>query len=51
MRKYCSNQQILQDYGILFENLNTQTELKSTLAEYGYDDAEVKKGKILYDKA
>ncbi|MGQ1945141.1 hypothetical protein ACQ1PV_09510 [Ornithobacterium rhinotracheale] len=51
MRKYYSNQQILQDYGILFENLNTQTELKSTLAEYGYDDAEVKKGKILYDKA
>ncbi len=51
MKKYFSNQQTLQDYGILFENIKTQTELKSQLAEYGYDDAEVQKGKALYDKA
>lgn len=51
MKKYFSNQQILQDYGILFENLNTQTELKTQLTDYGYDNAEVQKGKALYDKA
>ncbi|MDO5106625.1 hypothetical protein [Capnocytophaga sp.] len=51
MGKYYSNQQILQDYGILFENIKTQTELASELAEYGYDDTEIAKGKALYDKA
>ncbi|AFL96977.1 hypothetical protein Q787_04315 [Ornithobacterium rhinotracheale H06-030791] len=39
MKKYFSNQQTLQDYGILFENLNTQTELKTQLADYGYEDS------------
>ncbi|MRI63077.1 hypothetical protein EDM00_03585 [Ornithobacterium rhinotracheale] len=51
MKKYFSNQQTLQDYGILFENLSTQAELKTQLAEYGYDDTEVQKGKTLYNKA
>lgn len=51
MRKYFSNQQILQDYGVLFENIGTQPELKAQLAEYGYDEPEVQKGKALYDKA
>ncbi len=51
MKKSYSKQQLLQDYGILFENLNTQLQLKTELAEYGYDDAEVAKGKTLYDEA
>ncbi len=51
MRKHFSNQKLLQDYGILFENLKTQVTLKTELADYGYDDAEVAKGKVLYDQA
>ncbi len=51
MRKHYSNQQLLQDYGILFENLKSQVTLKTELADYGYDDAEVAKGKALYDQA
>lgn len=51
MNKYYSNQQILQDYGILFENIKNQSELASELAEYGYDTDEIAKGKVLYDKA
>lgn len=48
---YLTEQQLIQKYGILFENLKNQQELKSELAEYGYDDKEVAKGKTLYDKA
>lgn len=48
---YISEQQLIQNVGILFENLKTQAELKSELAEYGYDEEEVAKGKALYDKA
>lgn len=51
MNRYYSNQQILQDYGILFENISEQPELASELAEYGYDSDEIAKGKALYDKA
>lgn len=48
---YISEQQLIQNVGILFENLKTQAELKTELSEYGYDDEEVAKGKALYDKA
>lgn len=48
---YVTEQELLQRFGILFENIKTQTELKTELAEYGYDDEEVGKGKLLYDKA
>lgn len=51
MNRYYSNQQILQDYGILFENIQSQTELASELAEYGYSQEEIAKGKALYNKA
>lgn len=48
---YLTDQELLQKFGILFENIKTQQELKTELAEYGYDDTEVAKGKTLYDKA
>ena len=48
---YLTDQELLQRFGILFENIKTQPELKTELAEYGYDDNEIAKGKALYDKA
>lgn len=48
---YISEQQLIQNVGILFENLKNQVELKAELEEYGYDEQEVAKGKALYDKA
>lgn len=48
---YISEQQLIQNVGILFENLKNQVELKTELEEYGYDEQEVAKGKALYDKA
>lgn len=40
-----------RNYGIIFENIAKNDILKSELAEYGYDDAEISKGKALYDEA
>lgn len=48
---YLTDQELLQRVGIVFENIKTQPELKTELAEYGYDEAEIAKGKTLYDKA
>ena len=50
-KTYLTDQELVQKFGILFENIKTQTILKTELAEYGYDDAEIAKGKALYDKA
>lgn len=40
-----------RNYGIIFKNINENDILKTELAEYGYDDAEISKGKALYDEA
>lgn len=40
-----------RNYGIIFENISENDVLKTELAEYGYDDAEIAKGKALYDEA
>lgn len=48
---YLSNEQMLQNYGAMFENLAKEMELKTELAEYGYDEAKISEGKALYDKA
>lgn len=48
---YLSNQQMLHNYGAMFENLAKEIELKTELAEYGYDEAKISEGKALYDKA
>ncbi len=38
-------------YGSIFENINKNEILKTELAEYGYDEVELAKGKALYDAA
>lgn len=39
------------NYGAIFENISKNELLKNELAEYGYDDQEIAKGKALYDDA
>ncbi|MFK8266677.1 hypothetical protein [Capnocytophaga cynodegmi] len=39
------------NYGAIFENISKNELLKNELAEYGYDDQEIAKGKALYDNA
>ncbi|MRJ10510.1 hypothetical protein EDL98_05370 [Ornithobacterium rhinotracheale] len=51
MSKYISEQQMLQNFGILFENLTPTSQIAQIMAEYGYDTETIKKGKQLYDKA
>lgn len=48
---YQSNEQMLQNFGAMFENLSKEGDLKTELAEYGYDDAKIAEGKALYDEA
>ena len=48
---YLSNEKMLQNYGVIFENLGKDLELKAELAEYGYDEAKIGEGKKLYDEA
>lgn len=48
---YQSNEQMLQNFGAMFENLLKEGDLKTELAEYGYDDAKISEGKALYDEA
>lgn len=48
---YLSNEQMLQNYGAMFQNLAKEIELKTELEEYGYDEAKIQEGKTLYDKA
>lgn len=42
---YLSNEQMLQNYGAMFENLAKEMELKTELAEYGYDEAKISEEK------
>lgn len=51
MKKYISEQQTLQNIGILFNNLTEGSPLATELAEYGYTQEEIKKGKALYNQA
>lgn len=48
---YLSNEQMLQNFGAMFQNLSKEGDLKTELAEYGYDDAKISEGKALYDEA
>lgn len=50
-KNYLSNEEILQDFGALLLNLSKEGELSSEIAEYGYDEQKIAKGKALYDKA
>ncbi|MDY3548417.1 hypothetical protein PG291_07370 [Riemerella anatipestifer] len=51
MSKYISEQQSLQNIGILFNNLTEGSPLATELAEYGYTKEEIEKGKALYTQA
>lgn len=39
------------NYGNIFENIKNNDIIKTKLAEYGYDDQEMAKGKAIYDTA
>lgn len=46
-----SELELLEDYRVVFENVNAITEIKTEMAEYGYDTAKINEGKALYQKA
>lgn len=48
MEKRRTEAQILQRYGVLFENVKKETVLAAELAEYGYDAATIAQGEALY---
>lgn len=48
MAKKSSEAQIIQNYGVLFENVKKDTVLATELAEYGYDAAAIAEGEALY---
>jgi len=49
MEKRRTEAQILQRYGVLFENVKKDTVLAAELAEYGYDAAAIAQGEALYN--
>lgn len=49
--KYLTQEEMLQNYGAMFENLSKDLDLKKELGEYGYDEVKIQEGKALYDKA
>jgi len=48
-KKNISEAKTLEQYRVTFENTALQPEIASTMAEYGYDDAKVAEGKVLYE--
>ncbi|WKS95667.1 hypothetical protein [Riemerella columbina] len=44
-----SELQYLENYRVLFTNLEEVQDLKTELADYGYDDAKIAEGKALFD--
>ena len=49
MEKRRTEAQILQRYGVLFENVKKDTVLAAELAEYGYDATAIAQGEALYN--
>lgn len=49
MGKRTSETQLIQNYGVLFSNINKDTVLATELAEYGYDTATIQQGEALYN--
>lgn len=49
--KYLTQEEMLQSYGAMFENLSKDLDLKKELEEYGYDEVKIQEGKAIYDKA
>lgn len=48
---YLSQEKMLQNYGAMFENLGKNLDLKTELAEYGYDETKISEGKTLFTTA
>lgn len=51
MGKRKSELELLEDYRIVFENVNAISEIKTEMAEYGYDTQKMNEGQVLYQKA
>ena len=49
MKQRITEQQLLQNYNVLFENIVKDTVLAAELAEYGYTAEEIANGKALYE--
>lgn len=47
--KRISELQYLENYRVLFTNLDEVQDLKTELADYGYDDTKIAEGKALFD--
>lgn len=50
-KQYYTIATMIQNFGILFENLKNNAEIAREMAEYGYGETEIAVGKALYDKA
>lgn len=50
MGKKISETQLLQNYGVLFQNVKQDGTLATELAAYGYDTAAIEEGETLYNK-
>lgn len=48
-RPKISEAKTLEQYRVTFENTESQPQIASTMAEYGYDSAKVAEGKALYE--
>lgn len=49
--KYLSQEEILQKYNVLFENLKENNQIATELASYGLDQDEISKGEAFYQTA
>lgn len=49
MKRRITEAQLLQNYGVLFQNVKKDTVLAAELAEYGYDAAALTQGEDLYN--
>jgi hypothetical protein len=48
-KKNISEAKTLEQYRVTFENTESQPQIASTMAEYGYDSTKVAEGKALYE--
>lgn len=49
MKRRISETQLIQNYGVLFKNVKTESVLAAELAEYGYNAAAIAEGEALYN--
>src|SRR5680860_2358 len=49
-KKHLSEAEALEQYRVSFENVENQTAIATIMAEFGYDEALITTGKILFTK-